>query len=70
LTDDYYTTTAQAIYVENTYRKIGDPLSMTKSEPSRNPSYAFYDFEAPEIIKSTARWGGGLFTCLRNRRIH
>ena len=30
----------------------------------------FYGFEAPEKNKSTARWGGGLPTCLRNRRFH
>ena len=31
---------------------------------------AFYGFEAPEKNKITARWGGGLPTCLRNRRFH
>jgi hypothetical protein len=44
---------------------------MAKSEPSRNPSFlnAFGDFEAPEK-KITARWEGGLLTCLRNWRFH
>jgi hypothetical protein len=28
----------------------------------------FYDFEAPGKLKSTARWGSGFPTCLRNRR--
>jgi hypothetical protein len=31
---------------------------------------AFYGFEAPEKSQSTARWGGGIPTCLRNRRFH
>ena len=49
-----------------------DVLSILKYEPRRNPSFlnAFYGFEAPEKNKSTARWGGSLPTCLRNRRFH
>jgi hypothetical protein len=31
---------------------------------------AFYDFEAPEIKKSTARCECGFRSCLRNRRLH
>jgi hypothetical protein len=47
-------------------------LGMAKSGPSRYPSFenVFYDFEAPEKRKSTARFGSSFHSFLRNWRFH